>query len=137
MWLCDVTGQVSGRGHIGFSVGKFIYFNVFLFSKREKQQINQLISYIILSYKHTESKNFFISKPFPKQPILNSSKLEDFADDNFKFDENGWKFSERIENTGEKKKLLVTSNFFFSHSVFKRLVLQTRKNQALFGKGLI
>ena len=34
-------------------------------------------------------------------------------------------------------KLLVTSNFFFSHSVFKRLVLQTRKNQGLFGKGLI
>ena len=25
------------------------------------------------------------------------------------------------------------SNFFFSHSVFKRLVLQIRKNQGLFG----
>ena len=37
----------------------------------------------------------------------------------------------------EKEKLLVTSNFSFSHSVFKRLVLQTRKNQGLFGKGLI
>ena len=32
--------------------------------------------------------------------------------------------------------MLVTSNFSFSHSVFKRLVLQTRKNQGLFGKGL-
>ena len=38
--------------------------------------------------------------------------------------------------TWEKKKLLVTSDFFFSHSVFKRLVLQTHKNQGLFGKGL-
>ena len=28
------------------------------------------------------------------------------------------------------------SNFSFSHSVFKRLVLQTRKNNGLFGKGL-
>ena len=28
------------------------------------------------------------------------------------------------------------SNFSFSHSVFKRLVLQSRKNQGLFGKGL-
>ena len=37
----------------------------------------------------------------------------------------------------EKEKLLVTSNFSFSHSVFKRLVPQTRKNQGLFGKGLI
>ena len=37
----------------------------------------------------------------------------------------------------EKEKLLITSNFSFSHSVFKRLVLQTRKNQELFGKKLI
>ena len=36
----------------------------------------------------------------------------------------------------EKEKLLVTSNFYFSRSVFKRLLLQTRKNQGLFGKGL-
>ena len=36
----------------------------------------------------------------------------------------------------EKEKLLVTSNFSFSYSVFKRLILQTRKNQGLFGKGL-
>ena len=32
--------------------------------------------------------------------------------------------------------MLVTSNFSFSHSVFKRLVLQTHENQGLFGKGL-
>ena len=36
----------------------------------------------------------------------------------------------------EEEKLLVTSNFSFFHSVFKRLVLQTCKNQGLFGKGL-
>ena len=38
----------------------------------------------------------------------------------------------------EKEKLLVTSNFSFSHSVFKRLTQQTKscKNQGLFGKGL-
>ena len=33
-------------------------------------------------------------------------------------------------------KWYVTINFSFSHSVFNRLVLQTRKNQGLFGKGL-
>ena len=43
---------------------------------------------------------------------------------------NGWK------TRWEKKKLLVTSNFSFFHSVFKGLVLQTRKNQGLCGKGL-
>ena len=30
----------------------------------------------------------------------------------------------------------IVFNFSFSHCVFKRLVLQTRKNQGLFGKGL-
>ena len=66
----------------------------------------------------------------------NSSKLKEFADDNSKFDENGRKFSKWIENTVGKKKLLITSNFFFALSVFKRLVLQTHKNQGLFGKGI-
>ena len=40
------------------------------------------------------------------------------------------------KHCGKKEKLLVTSNFSFSNSVFKRLELQTRKNQGLFGKGL-
>ena len=37
----------------------------------------------------------------------------------------------------EKEKLLITSNFSFFHSFFKRLVLQTDKNQGLFAKGLM
>ena len=40
------------------------------------------------------------------------------------------------KHCGEKEKLLVTSIFYFSHSVFKRLVLQTCKIQVLFGKEL-
>ena len=75
------------------------------------------------------------SLPFPKRPILDSSKEKETADDNFKFNENGIKFSKQVENTVGKEKLLVTSDFSFSHIVFKRLVLQTRKNQGLFGKG--
>ena len=69
--------------------------------------------------------------------------MKEFADDNFEFDENRRKFSKWVENTvgnGEiaryKQFLLVTSNFSFSRSVFKRLVLETRKNQGLFGKEL-
>ena len=41
-----------------------------------------------------------------------------------------------LKTLWEKEKLLVTSNFSFSHSVFNRLVLQTRKNKDLFEKGL-
>ena len=54
----------------------------------------------------------------------------------FKFYENGLKFSKWVEYTAKKEKLLITSNFSFSRNVFKRLVLQTRINQGLFGKGL-
>ena len=36
----------------------------------------------------------------------------------------------------EKEKLLARCNFSFSHSVFKRFVLQTHKNKGLFGKVL-
>ena len=41
-----------------------------------------------------------------------------------------------LKTPWEKEKLLVPSNFSFSHRIFKRLVLQIRKNQGLFGKGL-
>ena len=45
-------------------------------------------------------------------------------------------YQKRVENTVEKEKLLIMSNFSVSHGVFKRLVLQTSKNQGLSGKGL-
>ena len=50
-----------------------------------------------------------------------------------------WKWQKGLQKCRkhwEKEKLLLTSNFSFSHSVFKRLVLQTCKKQGLFGKGL-
>ena len=39
------------------------------------------------------------SQPFPKQQILDSSKLKGFADNNFKFDKNGRMFFKWVENT--------------------------------------
>ena len=36
---------------------------------------------------------------------LNASRLKEFAIDNFKFDENGMKFSKRVENTVEKREI--------------------------------
>ena len=68
--------------------------------------------------------------------MLDTSKAKDFADDNFEYDKDGRKLSKRVENTLGKEKLFVTSNFCFSHSVFKRLLLQTRKNKGLFGRVL-
>ena len=36
--------------------------------------------------------------PFPKRQILDSSKLQEFADDSFTINENGRNFSKREEN---------------------------------------
>ena len=48
-------------------------------------------------------------------------KLEEFAEDHFKFDENCRKFSKCVENNAGKGDyvLHITNNFSFSHSVFK------------------
>ena len=54
---------------------------------------------------------------FPKQPNLDTSKLKEFVDNNFRFNENGKKLFKTIETLGEKEKLL-KSNFSFSHSAF-------------------
>ena len=67
-----------------------------------------------------------------KRQILDSSKLEEFADDNFEFNENG----EKVRCRGRKKRCEKSRNCSFSHRVFKRHVQQTRTNKGLFGKGL-
>ena len=71
------------------------------------------------------------SKPIPKQQIVHSSKLRDFE-----LDEGGRKFSKMLENAEGKGEIAHYNNFSFFYSVFKRLVLQTRKKKGLFGKGL-
>ena len=48
--------------------------------------------------------NHHLIQPFPKRQILDSSKLKGFADDNFKLNENGRKFSKRVENTVGKRR---------------------------------
>ena len=76
-----------------------------------------------------------INQSFPKRHILDSSKLKDFADDNFKFDKNGRKLSKWVENTVRKGE--IARNFSFSHSVFKRFVSQGSQKVPLCGNGLI
>ena len=59
-------------------------------------------------------------QPFPKQQILGSSKLKGFADDNFKFDENGRKFSERVENTVGKGEIAHYEQFLLFPQCFQK-----------------
>ena len=54
--------------------------------------------------------------------------------------QNWWQWQKILQmgrkQCGKKEKWLVMSNFSFSHIVYKRPVLQTRKNQGLFRKEL-
>ena len=59
-------------------------------------------------------------QPFPKQHILDSSKQKDFADDNFKFDENGRKFSKQVENTVGKGEIARYEQFLLFPQCFQK-----------------
>ena len=59
-----------------------------------------------------------------RRQILDSSKLKRFADDNFKFDENGRKLSKRVENTVGQREIARYEQFLlfpvFSKGMFPR-----------------
>ena len=73
---------------------------------------------------------------FSQQQILTASKLKESADDNFEFDEDGREYFIQVENTAGKGEIARNEQFLLFLSVLKRLILQTHKNQGLFGKGL-
>ena len=58
--------------------------------------------------------------PFPKQQILDSSKLKDIADNNFEFDENGKRFSKRVENTVGKGEIARNEQFLLFSQCFQK-----------------
>ena len=69
---------------------------------------------------------------------FDSLEMKDFEEYNFKLGGNGKKFSKRVKkHYGKRRNCSLRAIPPFSHSVFKRLVLQTCENQDLFGKGLI
>ena len=58
--------------------------------------------------------------PFPNDKILDSSKLKEFADDNFKFDENGRKLSKWVENTAGKGEIARYEQFLLFPQCFQK-----------------
>ena len=52
--------------------------------------------------------------------MLDSPKLKEFADDNFKFGENGGKLSERIENTVGKEEIARHEQFLLFPQCFQK-----------------
>ena len=74
--------------------------------------------------------------PFPNHKFLDSSKLKEFADDNFRFDENDRKFSKKKKKPVGKGEIARCEQFLLFPQCFQRLVLQTRKSHGLSGKEL-
>ena len=66
----------------------------------------------------------FLFNPLPDDKFLDCSKLKEFADDNFKFDENGRKLSKWVENTVGKGEIAHYEQFLlfpvFSKGLFPR-----------------
>ena len=55
-----------------------------------------------------------------RQQILDCSNLKEFADDNFKFDENGRKFCKRVENTVGKGEIAHYEQFLVFPQCFQK-----------------
>ena len=58
--------------------------------------------------------------PLPDDNILDWSKLKQFADDNFKFDENNRRFSKRVENTVGKGEIARYKQFLLFPECFQK-----------------
>ena len=73
--------------------------------------------------KHVKTRARF-GKGITRRQILDSSKLKDFADDNFKYNENGRKLSrklsKRVENTVEKGEIARYEQFLLFPQCFQK-----------------
>ena len=59
-------------------------------------------------------------QPITRQQILDSSKLKEFADDNFKFDESGRKLFKQVENTVGKGVIARYEQFLLFAQCFQK-----------------
>ena len=81
-----------------------------------------------------ETKTTF--NPLPDDKISGLPKLKAFAYDKLDVTQNIKVVFQRTENIMGNKEILVTSIFFFSHNVFKRLFAPVRQKSSLCGKKL-
>ena len=62
--------------------------------------------------------------------------MKQFADDNFKFDENERKLSKRVENTVGKGEITRYEQFLLFSQCFQKVFSQRRQKVSLCGNGL-
>ena len=69
---------------------------------------------------HINSSLKTLFNPLPDDKILDWSRLKQFADDNFKFDENSRKFSKWVENTVGKGEIARYEQFLLFPQCFQK-----------------
>ena len=77
-----------------------------------------------------------VDYPITRRQILDSSKLKEFANDNFKFDENGSKLSKRVENTVGKGEIARYEQFLLFSQCFQKACFPGAQKVSLIGNGL-
>ena len=125
LWRVEKTLS-DKRENAGYQ--HFLVFSCFL-STIVSETGNMILA--TLSISSTVSSNFDYSKflsftkgfilTFPKWQILDSSKFEEFADDNSKFDENCGKFSRWVENTVGKGEIARYEQFLLFPQCFQMI----------------
>ena len=118
--------RLGGNGRTNLAVDKTIFtcVEMSIYSCSPKQQQQQ-------------QQHSIVFNPLPDMPILDSSSSA--ADKNMMskiLTNGGYNFLIEQKTLWEKEKLLFTSNFFFSHNVFKSCQLLMRQNEYLWSKGL-
>ena len=74
-----------------------------------------------LYFRVMKSSDYVVkSLPSIRRQILDSSKVKGLADDNFKFDENGRKFSKRVENNVGKGEIARYEQFLLFPQCFRK-----------------
>ena len=63
---------------------------------------------------------FILITPFPNDKLLDSPKLKEFADDNFRLGENARQFSKRVENTVGKGEIARSEQFLLFPQCFQK-----------------
>ena len=106
--------------------------------KKKKKSPNRTvkIQHLNLNLKCPQNVHKSRLVAFPKQQILDSSKLKESADENFKCDENSRKLSKPVENAMGKREIARDKQFLSLSTVFsKDLYSRHVKTSACLGNG--
>ena len=100
--LENIVGKIENTGYPVFSIFPTIFSN--RFSSQGRLSRHGVVDVLTLS----------------QTTILDSSKLKEFADDNFKFDKKGRKFFQLVENTVGKGEIARYEQFLLFPQCFQK-----------------